>query len=98
MDALIDRHDVVEPADVVAEVKRWLDASLACTESRFKSVGEGDDYRYTGSGINGSALVAYDKLVHAAFLRSNDGNTGQGEMLGWRVRSSNRQGRRNRVY
>jgi len=47
---------------------KFLKKISTCSESRFPSVGEGDDYRYVAAGLVGTALVAEDRLVHLAFF------------------------------
>lgn len=47
----------------------FLAEALACTGSRFKSVGHGWDFRLEGKGMVGSALVYNKALIHAAFFR-----------------------------
>ncbi len=49
--------------------RAFLAEALACTGSRFKSVGHGWDFRLEGKGMVGSALVYNKALVHAAFFR-----------------------------
>ena len=50
--------------------RRFLAKIGQCDESHFTSTGEGDDYRYTASGVVGSALVVREKVVHMAFFKT----------------------------
>lgn len=51
------------------QAKAFLREVVKCDESRFAAVGQGDDYRFEGPGIVGSALVVNDQVVHIAFLK-----------------------------
>jgi hypothetical protein len=50
----------------------FLRAAIATRERRFKSLGLGDDLRYDGSGLVGSALLADGEVIHMAFFRVPD--------------------------
>lgn len=54
--------------DLTAAIEAFLRAAAGAEERHFKSVGLGDDYRYEGTHIVGSALVHDDEVVHAAFF------------------------------
>ena len=68
MDALTEK-----PARVKEPPKEKADAFLKkifeCTEQRFDSVGYGQDYRYEGKKIVGSALVHENMVIHMAFFQ-----------------------------
>ena len=53
-----------------------LDAFLArimeCDEHKFTSVGYGNDYRYEGKKIVGSALVHEGTVIHMAFFQATE--------------------------
>ena len=49
-------------------VEIFFGLARACREKSFKSVGLGWDYRFTGEGIVGSALVYRKKALHLAFF------------------------------
>ena len=49
--------------------KAFLAEAAACEEKAYASVGMGEDYRYSGAGLVGSALVAGETVIHAAFFR-----------------------------
>jgi hypothetical protein len=47
----------------------FLKRIIECTEQRFDSVGHGQDYRYEGKKIVGSALVHDNTVIHMAFFQ-----------------------------
>ena len=47
----------------------FLKKILQCTEQKFDSVGYGQDYRYEGKKIVGSALVHENTVIHMAFFQ-----------------------------
>ncbi|MBW6485469.1 MAG: hypothetical protein K0B01_04875 [Syntrophobacterales bacterium] len=47
----------------------FLQKIALCTEQRFDSVGYGQDYRYEGKNIVGSALVYENTAIHMAFFQ-----------------------------
>lgn len=48
--------------------KEFLEKISGCTESKYKSVGRGDDHRFEGKGITGAALEVEGEVLHMAFL------------------------------
>lgn len=56
------------------KVRKILDRIKDGTEERFKSVGLGEDCRYTIRGMVGSALLVDNWYLHGAFFRSNNRN------------------------
>ena len=50
----------------------FLKKVLQCTEQRFDSVGYGQDYRYEGKKIVGSALVHENTVIHMAFFHATE--------------------------
>ena len=69
MDTLVGKKKA--GADIEAAAKSaqdFIDRATRCEEKTFKSVGLGDDYRYKGLDIAGSALVHQDNVIHAAFF------------------------------
>ncbi len=68
MDALTEKpvkgeHDYRQVADA------FLARILECEEQQFASVGYGNDYRYEGKKIVGSALVHENAVIHMAFFQ-----------------------------
>jgi len=53
----------------------FIQEAAGCTGKRFPSVGHGHDWRFSGPGISGSALVYRNKVVHASFFRGDAGVT-----------------------
>jgi hypothetical protein len=51
------------------KVDAFLKRILKCAEQRFDSVGHGQDYRYEGKKLVGSALVHDNTLIHMAFFQ-----------------------------
>jgi hypothetical protein len=51
-----------------AKAKEFLESIAGCTESKYKSVGRGDDHRFEGKGITGAALEVEGEVLHMAFL------------------------------
>ncbi|MBE9506310.1 MAG: hypothetical protein IMY84_05780 [Chloroflexi bacterium] len=67
MDALLGN---LRPATRAAGelAKGFLLATSSTDEKRYKSVGHGYDYRYTGEGMVGSAIAFRSEVVHTAFF------------------------------
>jgi hypothetical protein len=63
------RKDTGEGRPDHEAVETFLNEIEASKEARYDSVGEGHDYRYEGKKLAGSALVADDAVVHAAYFR-----------------------------
>jgi hypothetical protein len=59
----------VPDADSARTADEFLHAAFVADERLFPSVGIGDDYRYSGPDIVGSALAAEGQVVHLAFFR-----------------------------
>jgi len=70
MDALVRRRrkPAGETAEPTERAQEFLEAVTTCEETRFKSVGHGDDFRYKRDRIAGSALLYRDTVIHAAFF------------------------------
>ena len=68
MDALTEKPAMTkkEPQN---KADAFLKKILQCREQRFDSVGYGQDYRYEGKKIVGSALVHESTLIHMAFFQ-----------------------------
>jgi hypothetical protein len=48
---------------------QFLRKAMECTFERYPSVGLGEDYRFVGNEMIGSALVVNETVVHCAFFR-----------------------------
>ena len=55
--------------DALERADAFMRAATEAGEQRFKSPGMGDDLRYGGNGMVGSALVAEGVTIHMAFFR-----------------------------
>lgn len=49
--------------------KEFLRKAAACSEEKFPSKGLGVDYRFSGDGVIGSALLHEEQVIHMAFFR-----------------------------
>jgi hypothetical protein len=69
MDALVGKKKVkVDEKLATTAAQGLLNQAMGCEEKTFKSVGHGNDYRFKGSGIAGSALIHNETVIHAAFF------------------------------
>jgi len=66
------------------QVKDFIYKAKICHEEKHKSVGLGNDYRYEGSGMVGSALIYENTVIHTAFFSLGDEN--KEKMSGFRMR------------
>lgn len=81
------------PIASIERAKYFLEEVKLCNESCFKSAGLGDDYRYEGQFIIGSALLYSDTIIHMSFFKNDDPGTAgdkSGNMQGYRDRMRNR--------
>lgn len=94
MEALVaSRNGEAAPltADYAAGLaKSFLGQAGTCEEKAYASAGMGQDFRYTGPGLVGSALLVDETVVHAAFFRITEdeqvGNmAGMGRRRSFRV-------------
>jgi hypothetical protein len=74
IEALLDEGQATDPTDAEAKARAFLQAAGEAKEQRFKSVGLGEDCRYHGERLAGSALVYEGRVLHAAFFRTEDRN------------------------
>ena len=54
--------------DIHEKAKSFINKISTCTEKRYDSVGHGQDYRYEGKKIVGSALIHENTVIHMAFF------------------------------
>ena len=81
------------PIASIERAKYFLEEVKICNESCFKSAGLGDDYRYEGQFIIGSALLYSDAVIHMSFFKNDDlGAAGDksGNIQSYRDRMRNR--------
>ena len=70
MDALRRGNGKAE-APSAQKAEAFLDMARQCRERRFESPGAGQDYRFEGSQVIGSALVYEDHAIHTALFRTD---------------------------
>jgi len=68
MDALTEKPLIGKEASR-GKADAFLNKILQCEEHKFDSVGYGQDYRYEGKKIVGSALVNESTVIHMAFFQ-----------------------------
>jgi hypothetical protein len=80
MDALLGKKKAEDDPAVASKAAHdFVDRAARCEEKTFKSVGCGNDYRFKGDHIAGSALVHNDTVIHMAFFHL-DQATADGRM------------------
>jgi hypothetical protein len=90
MDALVGKEGTAASAETVTLAgKGFIDRALGCDEKVFKSVGYGDDYRFKGGRVVGSALVHSDTVIHTSFFLLAEARS-EGRMAGMNRRRSYR--------
>lgn len=90
MDALAGKKKgAADKAAAGKAVKSFMERAIGCEEKSFKSVGCGDDYRFKGDHIAGSALVHDQTVVHTAFFHLEPADA-DGRMSGLNRRRSYR--------
>lgn len=81
------------PIASIERAKYFLEETKLCNESCFKSAGLGDDCRYEGQFIIGSALLYSDTVIHMTFFKNDDpcaAKNQSGNMQSYRDRVRNR--------
>lgn len=85
LEALLQKKDKThEPS--VDKAKEFLEEILQSEEKKYKSIGQGWDYRYKGKSMVGSALVYRKKVIHMAFFRTTESDQA-GRMSGYQERT-----------
>lgn len=74
-EALYSKEENNRPAPEQAE--KFIEEAAKCTFRRYPSVGLGEDIRFTGSNMAGSALVVDNAVVHCAFFKREQDNSRQ---------------------
>jgi hypothetical protein len=57
------------------EARKFVKEATLCRSECYPSIGIGDDWRFTGNGMVGSALVVNGSVLHYAFFRSEHSGT-----------------------
>lgn len=69
LDASLKRGSAKREIDIAHLARDFMESTRRTAESRHESVGLGYDYRYTATGLVGSALAYESDLIHSAFFR-----------------------------
>jgi len=84
MEAVLEeKKDGAKPDRKQAE--EFLKEAAECEEKKYDSIGRGNDFRYEGKTVVGSALAVDGKVVHMAFFRVSEADK-SGEMARTRHR------------
>jgi hypothetical protein len=67
MDAILEKPGKVKVSSH-EKAELFMNSISACAEKRYDSVGHGQDYRYEGKNIVGSALIHENRVIHMAFF------------------------------
>ncbi len=71
----------------ISKARAFLEATTDCTAQVYPSIGYGDDHRFEGKTMVGSALVANESVIHIAFFgKTETENDTKDEMAGYRQR------------
>ena len=90
LDALVRKGEKAVGVDLATQAAQgFIARALECEEKTFKSVGCGNDYRFKGDHIAGSALLHSDTVIHTAFFQL-DQESAEGRMSGLSRRRSYR--------
>jgi hypothetical protein len=73
------------------KAKEFLKAVGKCKEKKYKSVGKGDDHRFEGKQLVGSALKFQKKVIHMAFFSITESEKA-GKIAGFKRRREFRTG------
>jgi geranylgeranyl pyrophosphate synthase len=70
----------------ISKAQAFLTATLDCTARHYTSIGYGDDHRFEGQAMVGSALVADETVIHIAFFKVADNEADGEAMAGYQQR------------
>jgi hypothetical protein len=84
MEALMQKAPKNEPP-AVDKAKDFLKEAGRCKEKKYKSVGKGDDHRFEGKQMVGSALKFQKKAIHMAFFTITESDKA-GKIAGFKRR------------
>jgi len=73
------------------KAKEFLKEARRCKEKKYKSVGKGDDHRFEGKQMVGSALIFQKKVIHMAFFSISESEKA-GKIAGFKRRRGFRTG------
>jgi uncharacterized protein YacL (UPF0231 family) len=81
----------------MAKVQAFINAVTDCSVQHYPSMGTGEDYRFEGKMMVGSALVAEEAVIHIAFFRIAENETSD-NIASYRQRRAFRSSRRESNY
>ncbi len=84
MEALMQKEPKKEKPGM-AKAKEFLGDAGRCKEKKYKSVGKGDDHRFEGKHLVGSALKFEKKVIHMAFFTITESDKA-GKIAGFKRR------------
>jgi hypothetical protein len=90
MEALMQKAPKNEKPGV-DKAKDFLKEVGKCKEKKYKSVGKGDDHRFEGKQLVGSALKFQKKVIHMAFFSITESEKA-GKIAGFKRRREFRTG------
>jgi hypothetical protein len=90
MEALMQKMPKSEKPDPT-KTKEFLKEVGKCKEKKYKSVGKGDDHRFEGKQLVGSALKFQKKVIHMAFFSISESEKA-GKIAGFKRRREFRTG------
>ncbi len=90
MEALMQKDPKNEKPNV-DKAKEFLKEAGQCKEKKYKSVGKGDDHRFEGKQLVGSALKFEKKVIHMAFFSITESEKA-GKIAGFKRRRGFRTG------
>ena len=90
MEALLQKTPKTEKPGV-EKSKEFLKEASRCKEKKYKSVGKGDDHRFEGKQLVGSALKFQKKVIHMAFFSISESEKA-GKIAGFKRRREFRTG------
>ncbi|RKZ82141.1 MAG: hypothetical protein DRR19_21145 [Candidatus Parabeggiatoa sp. nov. 1] len=88
MDAMLQQTEQSSTPSI-DDMQAFLATAKSCTAQHYPSVGYGDDYRFEGKTMIGSALVADGGVIHTAFFKSAENESNE-KMAGYQQRRAYR--------
>jgi hypothetical protein len=84
MEALLQKPPRSEKPKI-EKAEEFLKEASRCKEKKYKSVGKGDDHRFEGKNLVGSALKVKKNVIHMAFFSITEGEKA-GQIAGFKRR------------
>ncbi|MCX7635481.1 MAG: hypothetical protein N2Z74_07025, partial [Syntrophales bacterium] len=76
LDAILEKP-TAHRAPKLDKAKKFLQAIIECEVQKFLSVGYGEDYRFRGKKVIGSALIHEGVVIHTAFFANRRAEKGE---------------------